>query len=215
MEYEIQGEEEELNSVLEWEGQGEGEWEGAGRGRLCLQEGWEEGLKGGKWYTFSVNGISVLFQTNTTISHSFLVSPSPPLPPSPPLSPSPNPSFSPSPSSCDPYLFDPSPFSLYGIQLYPSLTTPLPPSLRSVPLFLSAKGLSPCGEIGMSKDILAPFQVFWEFLSPFDEEFDINDWANGTRYHRIIIFIQKRYICSSIFSPPHPFQFPNKKKIIG
>ena len=184
MKYEIQGEEEELNSVLEWEEEGQGEWEGAGRGRVCLREGWEqqggEGLIGGKWYTFSVSGMSILFQTNTTISHSFFLSPSPTHSPSP----SSTPSSSSSPSSCDPSLFDSSPYSLYGIQLYPSLTTPLPPSLRSVPLSLSTKALSSCGEIGMSKDILAPFKVFWEFLSPFDRgELDINDWANGTRYY--------------------------------
>ena len=183
MKYEIQGEEEELNSVLEWKEGEQGEWEGAGRGRVCLQEGWEqqggEGLKGGKWYTFSVSGRSILFQTNTTISHSFFLSPSPTHSPSPSFTPS----SSSSPSSCNPSLFDSSPYSLYGIQLYPSLTTPLPPSLRSVPLSLSTKALSSCGEIGMSKDILAPFEVFWEFLSPFDGgKLDINDWANGTRF---------------------------------
>ena len=173
-----------LVGLLEWEEQGEGKWEGEGRGRLCLEkEGWDQ-LSPGE-YIFGVQGISTLFGSVANASYSFTLSPS--------LSSSSSrfSRFSSSSSSsssrqdnCNPNLWDNSPSSLYGIQTFPSGQTLLPSSLRSLPLTITTKALSPCPQVGMSKNILAPSTLKWSFISPIPSFFDgynISDWAQGTK----------------------------------
>ena len=167
-----------LLGLLEWEEEGEGKWEGEGRGKLCMeQEGWEE-LSIGE-YVFRVQGTSALFGSIANASYSFT------------LSPSSSRSFSPRSAysssrqdNCNPSLWDNSPLSLYGIQTFPSGQALLPSSLRSTPLIITAKALSPCPEVGMSKNILAPSTLTWSFISPspsFFDDLNISDWAQGTK----------------------------------
>ena len=169
-----------LVGLLEWEEQGEGKWEGEGRGKLCLEsEGWDQ-LSPGE-YIFGVQGTSALFGSVVNASYSFTLSPS--------LSSSFR-FFSHSSRSssrqdnCNPNLWDNSPSSLYGIQTFPSGQTLLPSSLRSIPLTITTKALSPCPQVGMSKNILAPSTLKWSFISPipsFFDDYNINDWAQGTK----------------------------------
>ena len=167
--------------LLEWEEQGEGKWEGEGRGKVCMEkEGWEE-LSPGE-YILGVQGTSALFGSVVNASYSFTLSPF--FPSSSRFS-----RFSSSGSSsrqdnCNPYLWNNSPSSLYGIQTFPSGQTLLPSSLRSVPLTITTKALSPCPQVGMSKNILAPSTLKWSFISPtpsFFDDYDISDWAQGTK----------------------------------
>ena len=131
------------------------------------------GLIGDRWeeiYRIRVVGRSILFGSVASTHQSFTVFPSS------------SPSKSPSTLPCDPSLWDTSPDSLYGIQTFPSGLSLLPPSLRSSPLTIITKALSPCPSIGLSKDILAPFTFEWAFLDPIPEGLmgvDINDWADG------------------------------------
>ena len=167
-----------LLGLLEWEKQGEGKWEGEGRGKLCMEkEGWDE-LSPGE-YVFGVQGTSALFGRLANSSSSFTLSPS--------LSSSMRTSSRSSSSrqnNCKPNLWDNSPSSLYGIQTFPSGQTLLPSSLRSVPLTITTKALSPCPQVGMSKNILPPSTLKWSFISPtpsFFDDYDISDWAQGTQ----------------------------------
>ena len=157
-----------LEGLLELKQEG---WVGAGWAEVCI-EGWEGVLVGGekREFTFLVEGRSVLLGSVATTNQSFTVS----LPSSP--------SSSRQLDSCDPSLWDSTPSSLYGIQTYPSGLSLLPPSLRSFPLTIITKALSPCTSIGMSKDILAPFSMEWNLMDPIPEgleTIDINSWANG------------------------------------
>ena len=172
-----------LVGLLEWEEQGEGKWEGEGRGKLCLEkEGWGE-LSPGE-YIFGVQGTSALFGSSVTAFYSFTLSSS--LPSSSHFSrfsrfSSHSSSFS---SNCNPTLWENSPSSLYGIQTFPSGQTLLPSSLRSLPLTITTKALSPCPQVGMSKNILAPSTLKWSFISPtpsFFDDHNISDWAQGTK----------------------------------
>ena len=170
-----------LLGLLEWEEQGEGKWEGEGRGKLCMEkEGWDE-LSVGE-YIFGVQGTSALFGSIANASYSMTLSPS--------LSSSSSRSsrfsshFSSRQNNCNPNLWDNSPSSLYGIQTFPSGQTLLPSSLRSVPLTIATKALSPCPQVGMSKNILPPSTLKWSFISPtpsFFDDYDISDWAQGTQ----------------------------------
>ena len=167
-----------LLGLLEWEEQGEGKWEGEGRGKVCLEkEDWEE-LSPGE-YVFGVKGTSALFASIANASYSFTLSPS--------LSSSSSRSSSSSSSrqdNCNPNLWDNSPTSLYGIQTFPSGQTLLPSSLRSVPLTITTKALSPCPQMGMSKNILPPSTLTWSFILPtpsFFDDYDISNWAQGTK----------------------------------
>ena len=170
MNFTVQAREDELQRLLVLKNVG---WEGAGWGEVCVED-WEEGLgeeEGEKEFGFMVVGRSVLFDTTTTINQTFVVS----FPPS-------SSSSRQLPSSCDASLWDPSPLSLYGIQTFPSGVTLLPPSLRSSSLTITTKALSPCIDIGMSKDILTPFNFDWEFLTPVPEGLvgvDPNNWVVG------------------------------------
>ena len=170
-----------LLGLLEWE-DGEGRWEGEGRGKLCMEkEGWEE-LSVGE-YVFGVQGTSNLFGSIANASYSFTLSPS--------FSSSRFSRFSPSSRSsssrqekCDPSLWDNSPLSLYGIQTFPSGQALLPSSLRSTPLIITTKALSPCQTVGMAKNILPPSTLSWSFIPPFPsffDDFNISDWAQGTK----------------------------------
>ena len=164
-----------LLGLLEWEEQGEGKWEGEGRGKLCLEKnGWDE-LSPGE-YNFGVGGTSALFGSIANASYSFTLSPS--------LSSSRFSRYSSRQDNCNPNLWDNSPSSLYGIQTFPSGQTLLPSSLRSVPFTITTKALSPCPQMGMSKNILAPSTLKWSFISPtpsFFDDYNINDWAQGTK----------------------------------
>ena len=156
-------------------------WVGAGWGEVCIEE-WE-GLKEGMWeekeYSFQITAESILFQTTTTTNHSFYLSYSPP----PPSSSSSVRSVSRSLPSCSPpLLWDTTTPSLFGIVTYPSLSQPLPSSLRSSPLTITTKALSPCPTIGMSKDILIPFDFNWTLMDPIPDglvDVDANDWSVG------------------------------------
>ena len=149
-------------------------WVGAGRARVCMEADDWELLDQEQTYTFEVEGTSNLFGTTTTSSFSFVLSSS-----------SSRSITSPRQgSSCDPSLWDASPSSLYGIQTYPSGNTLFPSSLRSYSMPITAKALSPCSEIGMAKDILAPSVFSWEFVGSVPDGLDgvdLNNWANGTR----------------------------------
>ena len=155
-------------------------WVGAGRARVCV-ESWKL-LDQGQIYTFEVQGTSALFGTSAIASHSFIVS-------SPPssghlITNSSTGSSSCQSSSCDPSLWDASPSSLYGIQTYPSGNTVFPSLLREYPLTITTKALSPCSQIGMAKDILAPSVLSWVFTGLIPAglvDVNPNDWANGTR----------------------------------
>ena len=157
-----------LESVLEWKDVG---WEGAGWGELCVEEWGEAALEGEYEYTFAVEGQSVLFGSVATTTHSFRLS-------------SFGGSESTTDSSCSPSLWDTTPNTLYGIQMYPSGLQLLPPSLRLSPFTVNAKALSPCSSIGMSKDILLPFDFNWTLLEPIPEGLlgvDLNDWSMGAQ----------------------------------
>ena len=173
MDFTVRAREEELDTVMEWRNVG---WVGAGWGKVCVMEEWEGALgeREGeeREYQFEVEGVSVLFGTVATVNHTFIVS----FPSSSSLS------RQISASSCTPSLWDTSPFSIYGIQTYPSGLTLLPPLLRSSTLTITTKALSPCLDIGMSKDILAPFAFDWAFLEPIPEglvDVNPNDWVIG------------------------------------
>ena len=166
VEYTVRATEGELEGRMELEKVG---WEGAGWGQVCVKEwgGIEE-----REYEFVVEGRSVLFGTVTTTSHSFTLTIT-----------SPSRSVSSTPRQisdpCTPSLWDTTP-NIYGIQTYPSLLTILPSSLRSLPLTITTKALSPCESIGMSKDILLPFDFDWTFMDPIVDglaDVDPNDWA--------------------------------------
>ena len=158
-----------LEGVLEFESLG---WVGMGKGELCVKNSsWVE-LDEGNQYSFEVIGRSVLFDRIASTNFSFT------------LLPHPSPLTRQSSTSCDPSLWNFSPSSVYGIQTFPSGLTILPPSLRSYPLVINAKALSPCSQIGMSKDILAPSSIVWRFDEAIPEGLvgqNPNDWANGTQ----------------------------------
>ena len=172
-------------------------WEGAGKAEVCIEGGSWGQLSVGQNYTFQVVGTSVLFGTTATSSFTFTLSSS---------------SFSRSllssssrqeMTNCDPFLWDPSPSSLYGLQTFPSGTTILPPSLRYVPLTITTKALSPCAQNGMSKDILAPSNFTWEFIGVGGSggiEIDLNEYANGTR----LVIPQEILENRDIFPPNEP-----------
>ena len=162
-----------LDGLLDLELMG---WEGAGWGKVCLRSGWDSDLGEGQ-YGFVVDGMSVLYDTLASASFSFTVLPR--------VSSSVSPSPSPSPSgSCTPDLWDDSPVSVYGVEIFPGGLTFLPSSLRSSPLHITTKALSPCSIIEMSKDILSPSMIRWTFVSPIPVGLvgvDPNDWTNGTQ----------------------------------
>ena len=180
VEFEVESDEVELGGMLEVEKRG---WEGEGRGRVC-GERWGE-LEGGREYEFQVKGKSILFQTEAQTSFSLFLSPSPPLLPS-------------SSSSCPtPSLWDSSLSSIYGIQTFPSSLTSLPSSLRSFPLTITTKALTPCEQTGMSKDILPPCSNHWFFPSAPPSglaDVDPNDWSinNGTQLVIPSMFLSNR-----------------------
>ena len=172
-----------LVGLLVWEEEGEGKWEGEGRRKVCMEKEGLEELSPGE-YVIDVQGTSALFGSVANASYSFILSPS-----SRSFSLSSHSSSFFSSSSqrdnyCNPDLWDNSPLSLYGIQTFPSGQTLLPSSLRSIPLTITAKALSPCPQIGMSKNILPPSTLEWSFISPtpsFFDNYNISDWARGTK----------------------------------
>ena len=159
-------------------------WEGAGWGEVCVEDWGEVGEAGN--YSFTVEGTSVLFGTVTAATHSFSLSFSHSLSSSRQATPT---------TQCLPSLWDTTIPPLYGLQLYPSGHTLLPPSLRSSPLTITTKALSPCPSIGMSKDILLPFDISWSFLGPNLDIFtsvDPNDWADGGQLVIPVSFLEDR-----------------------
>ena len=76
----------------------------------------------------------------------------------------------------------------------------MPSSLRSVPLTVSIKALSPCFETGMSKDVLPPATFFWEFLdiNNHTNTIDPNDWQQGT-----ILVIPRDVLSDQDIFPPN------------
>ena len=168
-----------LVGLLEWEEQGEG---GEGRGKLCMEK-WDE-LSPGE-YVFGVQGTSTLFGSIVNALYSFTLSPS--------FSSSSR--YSSRQGNCNPILWDNSPSSLYGIQTFPSGQTLLPSSLRSVPLTITTKALSPCPQVGMSKNILPPSTLKWSFISPppsFFDDYNISDWAQGTQLIIPVLILENR-----------------------
>ena len=164
-------------------------WVGVGKANICIQgSDWgyfEPGL-----YSFNVEARSALFQTTTFTSFSFTLT-------SPQSS-----SFlsRQEPASCDPSLWDSS-TSLYGIQTFPSGHNLFPSSLRSTPLTITTKALSPCPQIGFTKDILAPASFFWEFVgSVGDGVIDPNNWLMGTK-----LVIPETILKDREIFPPHLF----------
>ena len=146
-------------------------WEGEGKAKACIEKSNWGRLDSNRFYTFSVTGSSVLFGTTTTTSFTFRLSP----PSSSLIMPRQE-------MNCGPSLWDSSPTSLYGIQTYPSGHNFFPSSLRSSPLIIATKALSPCPQYGMSKDILASSSFFWEFVDGAKSiGLDPNDWVSGTR----------------------------------
>ena len=80
--------------------------------------------------------------------------------------------------SCE-ELWEDDPSSLYGVQLYPSGKIYLPSSLRSEGLTVLLKGLTPCQNSELSKELLSKGNVTWTF---FDfPDLNANDYASGTR----------------------------------
>ena len=167
---------------------------GEGKGRVCIDGSDWERLESGRDYTFEVEGTSVLFETTNTTSFTFLLE-----------------SRSRHSSSllsarqeisCDFSLWDASPNSIYGIQTYPSGHTLLPSSLRSSPLIITTKALSPCPQIGMSKDILASSSFFWEFINEENKDIDPNDWVVGTR----LVIPQTILEDREVFPPNQPIE---------
>ena len=147
-------------------------WVGMGKARACIAGNNFEKLDSDQFYAFNIQGTSVLFKTTTSASFTFHLSSSKLF----------SSRFSPRQTiTCDPSLWDSSPTSLYGIQTFPSGHTLLPPSLRSSPLVITTKALSPCPQIGMSKDILMSSSFFWEFLGELGGDLNPNDWVRGTK----------------------------------
>ena len=158
--------------------------EGSGKEKLCL-EGEEWGALGVGEYEFTVQGTSALFGTTTNASYSFSIS----------SSESSRSSLRQENNGCDPTLWDDSPSSIYGIQTFPSGQTLLPSTLRSTPLLITAKALSPCSEIGMSKSILPPSTLSWSIVGRVPLGLvgvDINDWAEGTQLTIPVSYLQNR-----------------------
>ena len=178
MNYTVQTSEGKLE--VEWQEKG---WVGAGWGEVCVEDWGVIEEEGDREFTFVVEGKSVLFGTVARATHTFNVS---------------FPSSISSPrqiSACPPLLWDFSPLSLYGIQTFPSGLSLLPPSLRSSPLSIITKALSPCSAIGMSKDILAPFIMDWTFMDPIPDGLaglDANDWAEGALLVVPSVFLEDR-----------------------
>ena len=172
--YTLESEDDGLSEVMEFTRKG---WLGAGRGEYCIEEEDWDTLEGGRTYTFQVTAESVLFGTSDTDTFSFLLSSS-----------SSSVTKRSSRSSrqtvnCDPDLWDSSPSSIFAIETFPSMNTILPPTLRSTPLTVTAKVVSPCSDVGGSKDILPPSALSWTIQDPIPsglDGVDANDWANGT-----------------------------------
>ena len=161
IEYMVQSTDPGLERVMELRAMG---WEGAGWGKVCI-ENWE-GLEEGE-HNFVIEGRSVLYGAVATVSHSFNLSFI-----------SPFPLLHQATETCSPSLWDTS-TNLYGIQTYPSNVQLFPSSLRSFPFTITTKVLSPCENIGMSKDILLPFSFNWTFLEPVPAglvDINPNDW---------------------------------------
>ena len=103
-------------------------------------------------------------------------------------------------NACDPFLWDASASSLYGIQTSPSGNTIFPPSLRLVPLTITAKALSPCDQNGMSKDLLAPSNLTWEFANDVTMGVDPNDWAHESQ----LVIPEEVLVNREVFPPNKP-----------
>ena len=148
---------------------------------MCIGGGdWEKITGNGDSYMFDIEGTSVLFASIATSSLTFVFSPEY----QQSLRPF-NSSFSLSSrqetTTCNPSLWDATPEAIYGIQTFPSGDIVLPSSLRESPLIITTKALSPCEEIGMSKEILAPSSFFWEFVGGEVGGIDPNVWARGSQ----------------------------------
>ena len=195
--YEINSENTTLLSVLSFEpvvG-----WENVGEGQVCLGGGDWDVLKKDQNYTFSIEASSVLFSTSASTSFTFLLS-------SPSTSSLHSSTSRQTTTACNLDLWDPSPFSIYSLQTSPSGLTTLPPSLRSTPLTIAAKALSPCNQNGMIKDILPPSSYFWEFVGTISnklQELDPNIWASGSNLIIPTTILSDR----DIFPPNHAIGF--------
>ena len=157
--------------------------------RLCYGgdegEGWEQ-LEGGTTYVLVVEATSQLFGTVGTESFEFSYS-------NPPSSSSSRFVSSVSSShdnnnkrqtsllSCE-QLWDNSPWSLYGLQLYPSGNNYFPASLRSKGLTVLLKGLTSCENSQITKEIVSQGNITWTFLDDV-EGLDANDFSSGTRLY--------------------------------
>ena len=133
-------------------------------------DGWED-LKAGKTYKLVVEATSELFGTVGSETFEFVFSDS--------SSSSPISSQKRQQSiSCE-ELWEDDPSSLYGVQLYPSGKVYLPSSLRSEGLTVLLKGLTPCQNSELSKELLSKGNVTWTFFDVPD--LNANDYSSGTR----------------------------------
>ena len=174
------------------------QWEGSDEGIVCL-EGDEWSQLGNGDYEFVVEATSVLFGTATDASYSFSISHSDS---GGELSRSVGLLYSDVISrqqqqndECNPDLWNNSVSSIYGIQTFPSGQTLLPPTLRSTPLIITTKALSPCVEVGMSKNILPPSNLTWSFLPPISSGLvgvDIESWIDGTKLAIPVSYLENR-----------------------
>ena len=99
--------------------------------------------------------------------------------------------------ACSPSLWDTTAPNVYGIQMYPSNLQLLPSSLRSSPFTITTKTLSPCENIGMSKDFLLPFVFNWTFLDPIPGrlvDVDPNDWVAGGEGGGAVLIIPSLFL---------------------
>ena len=80
--------------------------------------------------------------------------------------------------SCE-ELWEDDPASLYGLQLYPSGKVYLPSSMRSEGLTVLLKGMTPCKDSQISKELLSKGEITWTFFDMPD--LNANNYSSGTR----------------------------------
>ena len=148
-------------------------------------DGWED-LTAGKKYELVVEATSELFGTVGSETFEFVFLDSFSSSSSRSLIPQEVSSSSPISSSqkrqqsisCE-ELWEDNPSSLYGVQLYPSGKVYLPSSLRSEGLTVLLKGLTPCQNSELSKELLSKGNVTWIFFDVPD--LNANDYSSGTQ----------------------------------
>ena len=147
--------------------------------RVCYGEAGWGGLEAGKMYELVVEATSELFGTVESETFEFLFAVG---------TPSPSRSLHHRSSStlnkrqqslsCE-ELWEDDPSSLYGLQMYPSGKVYLPSSMRSEGLTVLLKGMTPCQDSQISKELLSKGKITWTFFDMPD--LNANDYSSGTR----------------------------------